>query len=162
MAKRLPFTDKVLREHPYRSFFAIGVFAFLIATIGFETTARIAVRDQGLLQALTESGYYAAVQPIGTVLLLLPFLLLSWMTSSLAKRTDLTSGLVLLLSGLFLLCALYLPGQIDSQRYMEQRMWTAATLSVGLLPLKSILILVVCLITRWLIVRKRQAADRLR
>jgi hypothetical protein len=43
----------------------------------------------------------------------------------------------------------------DSYNYMSQNMWTAATLSIGLLPFKSFPLLLVCLGVKWLLGRKR-------
>jgi hypothetical protein len=147
-----------LRDRPYLAFFAFAALLFLAATLGSDIVARTTVGGEGLGKAITEHAYYAFVQPIGTAMLLAPFLLLGWMSASLAKRKRFDGGLGVFLLGALLLGFIYFIGYQDSQSYMKQRMWTAATLSVGLLPFKSVPLLLICLGFRWLVARKKDEA----
>jgi hypothetical protein len=128
------------------------------ATLGSDVLARTSVGGDSLGKAVGEHAYYAAVQPIGTAMLLAPFLLLAWMSASLAKRKGFDRGLRVFLLGALLLGFMYFSGYQDSQSYMKQRMWTAATLAIGLLPFKSIPLLLICLAFRWFVARKRDEA----
>jgi hypothetical protein len=147
-----------LRDRPYPAFFGFAALLFLAATLGSDIVARTTVGGEDLGKAITEHAYYAVVQPIGTAMLLAPFLLLGWMSASLAKRKGFEEGLGVFLIGTLLLGFMYFSGYQDSQSYMEQRMWTAATLAVGLLPFKSVPPLLICLGFRWLIARKKDEA----
>lgn len=148
-----------MRNHPYRAFFGFAALLFLAATLGSDVVARTTVAGEGLGQAIREHSYHALAQPIGTVLLAAPFFLLGWMSASLARRKGFKGGLGVFFLGAFLLGAMYFSGYQESQNYMRQKMWTAATLSVGLLPFKSIPLLLICLGVRWLVARNKNDAN---
>lgn len=147
-----------LRTRPYPVFFSLAVLLFLIATLGSDVVARTTVGGEGLVKALSDHVYYAFIQPIGTAMLLAPFLLLGWMAASAAKRKGFDAGLGVFLLGLLMLGFMYFSGYQDSQGFVKERKWTAATLSIGLLPFKSIPLLLICLGVRWLVVRKKDEA----
>ena len=146
------------RDRPYPAFFSFAVLLFLAATTGSDLVARTTVGGEGLGKAVAEHFYYAFVQPIGTAMLLAPFVLLGWMSASLAKRHGFDRGLVLFLIGSLLLGIMFFSAYQDSQNYMNKKMWTAATLSIGLLPFKSVPLLLVCLGVRWFLARKTSEA----
>ncbi len=143
------------RNRPYPAFFGLSVALFLGATLGSDVVARTTVGGEGFMHAIGQHIYYAAAQPIGTLFLLVPFLLLGWMSASLAARKGFDPGLGVFLLGVLLLGFTYFSAYQDTYTYMKQRMWTAATLSIGFLPLKSILPLLACFVFRWLVARKR-------
>jgi hypothetical protein len=143
------------RDRPYPAFFSFAVLLFLVATAGSDVVARTTVGSEGIGKAVSEHIYYAFAQPVGSAMLLAPFLLLGWMSASLAKRKGFTQGLSVFLIGAFLLGIMFFSAYQDSQNYMNQKMWTAATLSVGLLPIKSALPLLICLGV-WLFLARRK------
>jgi phosphotransferase system glucose/maltose/N-acetylglucosamine-specific IIC component len=147
-----------LRTRPYLVFFALAIFLFIIATLGSDVVARTTVGGDSFGKAISDHVYYAVIQPIGTTMLLAPFLLLGWMAASAAKRKGFDAGLGVFLLGMLLLGFMYFSGYQDSQGFMKERKWTAATLSIGLLPFKSIPLLLICLGLRWLVVRKKDEA----
>jgi hypothetical protein len=148
-----------LRDRPYPAFFGFAVLLFLATTLGSDVVARTTVGGEALGHAISEHAYYALVQPIGTALLIAPFLLLGWMSASLAKRKGFNGGLGVFFLGAFMLGVMYFSGYQDSQNYTRQKMWTAATLSIGLLPFKSVPLLLICLGFRWLVARKQNDAQ---
>jgi hypothetical protein len=147
------------RDRPYPAFFGLAVLLFLLATAGSDVVARTTVSGEVVGKAVAEHFYYALVQPIGTAMLLTPFALLGWMSASLAKRRGFDRGLVLFLIGALLLGVMFFSAYQDSQNYMSQKMWTAATLSIGLLPFKSVPLLLVCFAARWLLARNTSEAQ---
>lgn len=147
------------RDRPYPAFFSLAILLFLAATAGSDVVARITVSGEGVGKAVTEHFYYAFVQPVGTVMLLAPFALLGWMSASLAKRQGFERGLVLFLIGALLLGTMFFSAYQDSQKYMSQKMWTASTLSIGLLPFKSAPLLLVCLAAQWFLARNSSEAQ---
>jgi hypothetical protein len=125
-------------NRPYVVCFSLAVAFFLVSTLLSDVIARTAIGGEGVGHAISQHVYYAATQPIGTGLLLAPFLLMAWMAASLARRKTMTRGLALLCTTCLVLVLIYFVGYQNSQEYMAQRMWTAATLAVGFLAFKSV------------------------
>ena len=138
---------------PYNVCFALGLVFFVGSTLVSDVVARTTVGSEGLGHAISQHTYYAVTQPFGTGLLLVPFLLVAWMAASLARRKSMRHGLILLCVASSALAAIYFIGYQNSQHYMAERMWTAATLAIGFLVFKSIPILVATLVA-FLIARR--------
>jgi hypothetical protein len=148
-----------LRGRPYFHYFLWTIALFLASTVGSDVIARVVSRDQSASKALLEHLQNAVTQPLGTVFLLVPFLVLYGMSSSVAARPQGKHGLAVFLVGTLLLGFTYFSAFQDSQSYMKQRMWTAATLSVAFLPFKSIPTLLLCFVLRWFLGRSKRAAE---
>jgi hypothetical protein len=142
------------RDRPLSTFLALGVGAFLVADVGFEVLARLWIGRNPLGQATSETLYSLATQPVGTLMLLAPFLLIAWMAASLARRRTFERGLLLFMVAAGALGVLYFVGHVEAEQALKSRRWTAAALSVGLLPFESIPVLLLALIARWLLARK--------
>src|SRR5262245_49648074 len=149
-----------LRDRPYFTFFGLSLLLFFAATFGSDVVARTSVGGESIAEAVSRHLYYAATQPLGTAMLLAPFLLLGWMAASAATRQGFDAGLGVFLLGVLLLGFTYFSGYQDSQEFSKQRKWTAATLAIGFLPYKSIPLLLICLGFRWLLVRKKAGAEK--
>jgi hypothetical protein len=145
-------------DRPYAICFLLGLTFFLLSTFVSGVIARTTIGSEQLAYAVSQHAYYAATQPLGTGLLLVPFLLMAWMGAALARRKSLRSGVIFLSVACTALAFIYFLGYQDSQHYMAHRMWTAATLAVGLLIVKSIPVLVVALIT-FLFVRRGERVE---
>lgn len=104
-----------LHDRPYFAFVGLAVCLFVVATFGFGVLARVTVGDEGLLHAASEHIYYAAIQPIGTLLLFLPFLLLGLLCAVTASRKGSDRGFGVFLIGMLLLGFLYFSGYQDAQ-----------------------------------------------
>ena len=137
----------------YVTCFSIAVVFFFVSTLVSDVIARTTIGAEGVGYAISQHVYYAATQPIGTGMLLAPFLLVAWMAASVARRKTMRRGLVFLCATCSVLALMYFFAYQDSQRYMAQRMWTAATLAIGLLAFKSVPVLIVAVVT-FLIVRR--------
>jgi hypothetical protein len=137
----------------YLTCFSIAGVFFLVSTLVSDVIARTTIGSEGFGYAVSQHAYYAATQPIGTGMLLAPFFLVAWMASSIARRTSQLRGTVFLCIACSVLALMYFFAYQDSQHYMAQRMWTAATLAIGFLAFKSVPVLIVALIT-FLIVRR--------
>ena len=143
----------------YPMFLGLSLLVFVAATFGSDLIARTSLGRQDFTKAAAEHLYYAAVQPVGTLMLLAPFLLLGWIAASTVKAKDIESALGVFLIGVLWLGFMYFSGYQDSQLFIRERKWTAATLSIGLLPFKSIPVLIICLAFRWLVVRLKPHAE---
>jgi hypothetical protein len=140
-------------NRPYAVCFSLGLAFFLVSTLLSDVVARTTIGGEGVGHAISKHVYFAAIQPFGTALLLAPFLLIAWMAASLARRKTMKRGLVFLCSAASVLAFVYFLGYQDSQHYMVQRMWTAATLAIGFLIFKSIPVVVVALIAFLIMLR---------
>lgn len=143
-----------LRARPYLLCLSVAVGFFFLATFGGDVVARVTIAGQTFADAISEHTHYALVEPVGTAILLAPFLLVGWMAASLGRRDRPRRGLWLLLVGGSVLSLICVSGYRDSERYMAQRMWTAASLAVGFLPFETIPLLLACLIA-YLFMRRR-------
>jgi hypothetical protein len=139
-------------------FCCLAVANFLLATVGFDVFARMAVGQQSLWHAVYEHFYYAGVQPIGTLLLLAPFLGLAVVSGRIAPRNSSGSMWLFCIGALFL-TGLYFRGFYGSQQALQAKKWTAAALSVGLLPFQGAVVLLVCGVAGMLIPRRRVDAS---
>lgn len=135
-------------------FLGLGVGLFVVATFVFDVVARISVGREGFVHAASEHLHYAIVQPVGSFLLLLPFLLLSGLATGIASVKGFDRGMGIFLLGGLCMLFLYFNGYQGSQVAMIDGKWTAAALSVGLLPFMTIPVLLVCLILGIFVRRK--------
>jgi hypothetical protein len=145
-------------NRPYTVCLSLGIAFFLVSTLLSDVIARTTIGGEGVGKAISQHIYYATIQPIGTGLLLAPFLLMSWMAASLARRQMMRPGLVLLCVACSVLALIYFVGYQNSQQYMEQRAWTAASLAVGLLAFKSIPVVFLGLVA-FLIMRRASRVE---
>ena len=146
-----------LREQPYRLFAVLTIALFLLINFGFEVFARLWFGRNILLEAVGETFYYSFAQPFGSLFLLVPIALLGWMSASLSVKKTLKCGLILFCAGAIALGLIYFWGHMGSQLAMQKHKWTASALSVGMVPFKSIPVLIVCLIAR--LIMGRNAKD---
>lgn len=133
--------------------FSIALTFFLVSTLVSDVVARTSIGSEGLGYSISQHAYYAVSQPIGTGMLLAPFLLVAWMASSIARRKTMSRGTAFLCITCSVLALMYFLAYLHSQQYIAQGMWTAATLAIGLLPFRSIPVLIGSLVI-FLIMRR--------
>ena len=145
-------------DRPYTVFLGLAVPVYLLATLGSATYARIHIASVSFSKASAQVISYAVAQPISALVLLVPFLLISWMSASLVKRHGASRALLMFVCGSLLLVLCYADTYISSQQYLQHRAWTAAALSVGFLPFKTVPFVLLCLAIRWLVTRSSHEA----
>lgn len=134
--------DKKMRQIKLHMLFGIvGLLFFLIATNGFEILASMLLAQTPLHSAIRESLSYSIAQPVGTLLLAVPFLVASLLGAQVAREFSLLRASLLLAVVFGLLGWLYFSAYWDAQLSILERKWTSSALSIGLLPFKSIPIL---------------------
>ena len=138
----------------YLGYLGIALAAFVAIAGGLEIVARVGIGGQALARAASETAHYATVQPVGTLMAFAPFAAVAWICASLA-RVSRRRAMLLMTACVAILALLYYGGYADSQRFMQQRAWTAAALAAGLLPFKSIPVVVIALVLRLFWGRKR-------
>jgi hypothetical protein len=130
----------------YMLYLLAAVVLFVVATVGFDVHSRIAIGGESYRHALSQHMHYAKQQLFGTMLLILPFLLLGCMAAAFSAKRNAGHGATIFVVGAVLLLALYYKGHVDSEIAMKNKHWTSAALSVGLLPFQSLGVLVLLLI----------------
>lgn len=139
---------------------------FLVSTNGFDILARLLVAHESFGAAVSESVYYAIVQPIGTVMLAAPFLVAGLLSAAVARRADLVQARLFFVVVVALLGWIYFFGYWGAQQALLEKKWTAASLSIGLLPFISIPVILIAAIAVMVIawrhnraVKKKMGAD---
>ena len=148
-----------LRNRPYLLFLAAAFAAFGVGHIVFGVIARVWIGQEDVGQAAREVLDFVMASPLAAAFLLAPFLLLGWIAASLATKQNLTYGTALFGAGAIAVLVLYWLGHVGAQLAMQNRAWTAAALAVGLLPFKSVPILVVAFLAGLLFGKKRHAKE---
>ena len=115
-------------------YLSAAVVTFLAATTGADLYARTTIGGERFATALREHLYWAAVQFVGTLLLLAPFVAVAFVCAYVEKRARRRGVLLIFTTAMLTLLYFYFQGHQAAQRAMLAKMWTAATLSIGLLP----------------------------
>lgn len=137
-------------KQEYKVFLPSSLLAALISIIVFDVVSRITIRAEAFSSALNNTIYYSVTQPIGTIMLLLPFLIVGWVSALASKDGKLWKGWNYFVCGVGVLFYLYFTGQMNASYYIEQKQWTASALSVGLLPFYSIPALIIAFFIGWI------------
>ena len=111
----------------------------------------MAVSGESIRFAASDSAYYMAVQPIGTLMLLGPFVAMAGLSAEVAKTSGRVGAAVFFCVLAAVLGWMYFSGYWGAQIALGQKKWTAAALSVGLLPFMSVPVLLVAAIATGLI-----------
>ena len=117
-----------------KGYLPAAVATFFAGTTGADLYARTAIGQQAFSNALHEHLYWAGVQAIGTLLLLAPFVVVALVCTRSEKQTRTRSVALIFAVAMLTLLYSYVEGHLAAQRAMMAKMWTAATLSIGLLP----------------------------
>ncbi len=148
-----------------RNHYPLAAFPFaygLVFTIACEIIMRVAVSKESTASAIAESFGMAFGQPAGLLFVLSPFLVLTAIAFILiARKKHLFAGLFIGLA-LPLLSVLYCFGYYGSQVSLREGAWTAAALSVGLLPFLSVPALLLAAVIAALILLCMRFAGRKR
>lgn len=123
--------------------YAIASFVcFLVATNGSDALAGTMLAHVPISTAIRDSVHTSLSQPSGSLILAAPFFIIGIVAAKLAKAAGSLQAKAFFTLSIAGLCALYLSGYWAAQHALLAEKWTAAALSVGLLPFQSILILV--------------------
>lgn len=117
-----------------KAYLPIALAVFLAATTGADLIARTSIAGQRFAVAWHEHLYWAGVQLVATVLLLAPFIAVAFVCALAERRARTRSVLLIFAAAMLTLLYFYFQAHQEAQRAALQHMWTAATLSVGLLP----------------------------
>jgi hypothetical protein len=147
------------RRMSIRSFLLLAAVAFLVATTGSDVFARVTIGGETLTKAFSEHFYWAAVQFIGTLMLLAPFGFLAVIASWVQERTNTWKALAVFGVPTLYLIYSYFDGYQASQAAMLDKRWTAATLSIGFLPFAAAPVVLFAWLVALILVRLRRNKD---
>ena len=117
-----------------RVFLLVAVVVFFAATTGADLVARTSIAGQPFVAALQEHFYWAGVQLVSTMLLLAPFVAVALVCAFAERRARTRSVVLIFAAAMLTLLYFYFQGHQAAERAMLEKLWTAATLSIGLLP----------------------------
>ena len=140
---------KITKEQ--KLFYGLSLGLFFGSVLLFDAIGRLTYRNETIFEAIKETLYYLTVQPIGTAMLLAPYLILGFVSAKAAKNNNIKKGMCFFVSGLISLSYIYYSGYLAASYYMELKKWTASSLSVGMLPFQSIIALPIGLFFGWVI-----------
>lgn len=134
----------------YYSWGGLALLLGVVVILSSDTYARTAVATETLGGAFSTSIHYLLVQPIGTVLLLLPYLAVGIVAGFFAKGGRNLKSWWLFICGAAPIAVLYFQGYVSAQQALLEKKWTASALAVGLLPLVSVPAIGIGLIVGWI------------
>ena len=115
-------------------YLSLALLAFLTATMGADVVARTTIAGETVAFALRDHIYWAGVQFVGTLLLLAPFVAVAFICARVEKKARHRSAFLIFALAMLTLLYFYFDGHMAAQHALKGGMWTAAALSVGLLP----------------------------
>ena len=130
---------KITKEQ--KLFYGLSISAFFISVVTFSAIGKMTYRNESIFHSIKETLYYLLVQPIGTMMLIAPYIVLGLVSAKAAKNNKIKYGMSYFISGLISLSYIYYNGYLASSYYMSIKKWTASILSVGMLPYESIIAL---------------------
>jgi len=130
------------RAELYARFGPLSAVCLVIATFGFDVVARMSVRDSSLAVAASQSFGNIVDGPLLTFFLVVPFVALTALTAEVGKIASAKVAAGYFAGFVGLLGWVYFSGYWGTQSALEQGKWTAASLSVPLIPLDSLIVIV--------------------
>jgi hypothetical protein len=141
------------RAKLHLAFLGLSLVAFFVATVGFDFIARVAVSQEAMVDAASKSAQWLT-SPLAAFLLVLPFIAAGVLGAEFTNAVNLERGRVYFGVVLAILGLLYFSGFWGSQQALQERKWTAASLSVGMNVLLSVPVLLIAGVAGALIVRR--------
>jgi hypothetical protein len=118
----------------FKVYLPLSAASFLVATTGADVIARMTIANEPLTTALREHFYWAGVQFVGTSLLLAPFAGVALVCAGVEKRAQSRSAAFIFGAAMLVLIYFYFQGHQAAQHALLEQHWTAAALSIRLLP----------------------------
>ena len=115
-------------------YLTVSLAVFVAATTGSDVFASMTVGGRPFATALHENLYWAGMEFVGTMFLLAPFVAVAFVCALVEKQSRARSALLIFALAMLTLLYFYFEGHQAAERDALQKMWTAASLSVGLLP----------------------------
>jgi len=112
----------------------VAVVVFLAATVGSDVVALMSIAGESFEVALREHVYWVGVEFAGTLLLLVPFIAVAFTSAHWESRAGQHVSALIFAIAMLALLYFYFQAYQAAQIAAQAKRWTAATLSIGLLP----------------------------
>jgi hypothetical protein len=126
--------------HAY--YFVPALLALVLSTAGFAVITRGAVAGEAPMRALLDWIHLAMSQPLATLLLAMPFIAAELTAVEIERVANRRTAQVVFFASLAAISCIYLAGYWAAQHAAVRRDWQAASLALGLMPFKSMPVLV--------------------
>lgn len=140
-------------------FVPVTLLCFIVLTFGCDLLSRVEVLGLPADDAWTAIMREPAVNPLGMFLLALPMIGSHLLAIEVGRTANLAAGVLVFVVTAVVLAWIYYNGYVSYQEAIGARRWTEATLSLGLLPIKGGVALVLPLVVAVVAARKRRATE---
>jgi hypothetical protein len=137
-----------------RFYLLLAVGAFVAAVTGSDVVAKMVVSDLSIGEAFARHLEWVSLTIIGLILLFAPFAAAALICAKVNERSRTGTAATLFALSLLVLSYFYFGGFHSAEQAMVDKRWTAAALSIGLLPFFVGVPFVLALIGAALITRK--------
>ncbi|MEW6333294.1 MAG: hypothetical protein AB1558_03420 [Thermodesulfobacteriota bacterium] len=127
-------------------FLLFSLAGYVLCDVGFGVYAQIKAENISIYPSLIEKLYDRATQPLGTIMMMAPFLFLGGISASFAQKNRIPIAISLFLITFSVLGYMYFLGHMHYEMHILEKKWTAASLSLGLLPFKGMFVISVLFI----------------
>lgn len=134
---------KPARGRLHRYYFLPAVLALAVSTAGYAVLSRMIVAGEAPMRALLDWIHLAMSQPLATLLLALPFVGAELIAVEVERVANRRTAQVVFFLSLAAVSGIYLAGYWAAQHAAVLRDWRAASLALGLMPFKSLPVLLV-------------------
>jgi hypothetical protein len=117
-----------------RFYLLLAIVAFVAAVTGSDIVAKMVVSDLSIAEAFDKHLEWASLTIIGIVLLFAPFAAAALICAKVNERSRTGVAATLFAVSLLVLSYFYFGGFHSAEQAMIDKRWTAAALSIGLLP----------------------------
>ena len=117
-----------------RSYLLLALAVFVIAVTGSDMAAKMAVSGLSLVEALKQHLEWASLTIIGILFLFAPYAVTALICAKLNEHCRTRTAATLFVLTLIALSYFYFGGFYAAEQAMAAERWTAAALSIGLLP----------------------------
>ena len=124
----------MLASMPLKSYWIIAFIAFVAAVTGSDLVARMTISQLSLSEAVSEHLEWASLTVVGLVFLLAPFLFVALICAKAHRKALARSAVSIFGASLLALMYCYFGAFQAAEQSMIDERWTAAALSIGLLP----------------------------
>jgi hypothetical protein len=118
----------------FRIYLPLAILAFVGATTGADIYARMSIAGEPFAAALQDHLHWTAVQFVGTAMLFAPFVAVALLCARVDRRTSGHAAATIFAAAMVALLYFYFQGHEGAQQALLEKKWTAASLSIGLLP----------------------------
>ncbi|ATE63742.1 hypothetical protein [Rhizorhabdus dicambivorans] len=119
---------------PIRAYLLIAITAFLVAVTGSDLITRMTVGGDSFSEAVHGHLEWASTTKLGIAFLFMPFGVAAIVCGAVNRRSKTRSAATIFFIAMAALAYFYFSGFEGSHHAMLERKWTAAALSIGLLP----------------------------